>query len=64
MGGVSVVTDGAYRGQFGWSGGYGTDFFVDPDGTVCIVLTQVEMDDRIAELLSDLQGVRDTDSVH
>lgn len=57
--GVSVVTDGAYRGRFGWSGGYGTDFFVDPDGTVCIVLTQVEMDDRIAELLSDLQGVRD-----
>ncbi|MGO4102600.1 serine hydrolase domain-containing protein [Leifsonia sp. YAF41] len=55
--GVSVVTDGAHRGRFGWSGGLGTDFFVDPDGTICIVMTQVEMDERIFALLGELQGL-------
>ncbi|WP_426182165.1 serine hydrolase domain-containing protein [Microbacterium sp. TWP3-1-2b2] len=55
--GVSVVTDGPHRGRFGWSGGLGTDFFVDPDGTICIVMTQVEMSDRILALFSDLQGL-------
>lgn len=57
--GVSVVTEGAHRGRFGWSGGYGTDFFTDPDGTICVVLTQVEMDDQVMGLLTDLQSVRD-----
>ncbi len=57
--GASVVTEGPHRGRFGWSGGYGTDFFVDPDGTICILLTQVEMDARILALLGDLQAVRD-----
>lgn len=56
--GVSVVTDGPYQGRFGWSGGLGTDFFVDPDGTICLVMTQIEMDDRIGALLGELQGVR------
>ena len=49
--GVSVVADGPHRGRWGWSGGAGTDFFVDPDGTVGIMLTQVEMGGRIAPLL-------------
>ncbi|MCW4384195.1 beta-lactamase family protein [Salinibacterium sp. SYSU T00001] len=53
--GVSVVTGGPHRGRFGWSGGLGTDFFVDPDGTICIVMTQVEMDERIFGLLGELQ---------
>lgn len=57
--GVSVLTDGPHRGRFGWSGGLGTDFYVDPDGTICIVMTQVEMDDRIFGLLSELQGLRE-----
>ncbi|MDL9979729.1 serine hydrolase domain-containing protein [Microbacterium sp. ASV49] len=55
--GVSIVTDGAHRGRFGWSGGLGTDFFVDPDGTICVVMAQVEMDDRVFGLLGELQGV-------
>lgn len=53
--GVSVVTGGPHGGRFGWSGGLGTDFFVDPDGTICIVMTQVEMDEQILALFSDLQ---------
>ena len=49
--GVCTVADGPHRGRWGWSGGAGTDFFVDPDGAVGIVLTQVEMGGRIAPLL-------------
>ena len=55
--GVSVVTGGEHRGRFGWSGGLGTDFFVDADGTSCIVLTQVELDDRVFGMLGELQDV-------
>ncbi|MFC7457080.1 serine hydrolase domain-containing protein [Brachybacterium sp. GCM10030267] len=53
--GVSVVTDGPHRGRFGWSGGMGTDFFADPDGSICLVMTQVEMDEQIFALLGELQ---------
>ncbi|WP_243224949.1 serine hydrolase [Microbacterium sp. CIAB417] len=56
--GVSVVTGGPHRGRFGWSGGLGTDFFVDPDGTICIVMMQVEMDERVFALLGELQEMR------
>lgn len=55
--GVSVVTDGPHRGRFGWSGGLGTDFFVDPDGTICIVMTQVEMNERVFGLIGEVQGL-------
>lgn len=55
--GVSVVTGGPTLGRFGWSGGLGTDFFVDPDGTICIVLTQVEMGEQILGMLGELQRV-------
>jgi CubicO group peptidase (beta-lactamase class C family) len=41
--GVAVKTEGPQRGRIGWSGGQGTDFFVDQDGTVGILLTQVEL---------------------
>ena len=34
---------GTTGGRYGWSGGQGTDFFVDPDGTIGILLTQVEL---------------------
>ncbi|MDP3953027.1 serine hydrolase [Microbacterium sp.] len=57
--GVSVVTGGAHRGRFGWSGGLGTDFFVDPDGTICIVMTQVEMGESVLGLIGELQGLRE-----
>lgn len=55
--GVSVVTEGPHRGRWGWSGGQGTDFFVDPDGTIGIVLTQVEMDEQVMGLFADVQAL-------
>ncbi len=55
--GVSVVTGGPCRGRFGWSGGLGTDFFVDPDGRICIVMTQVEMNERVFGLLAELHAL-------
>ncbi|MGQ7786799.1 serine hydrolase domain-containing protein [Nesterenkonia sp. PF2B19] len=55
--GVSVVTEGPHRGRFGWSGGLGTDFFVDPDGRICLVMMQVAMDERVFALLGELRGI-------
>lgn len=51
--GVSVQTDGEHPGRWGWSGGLGTDFFVDLDGTIGILLTQVEMDAQLFHLLGE-----------
>lgn len=53
--GVSVITQGAHCGRFGWSGGQGTDFVVDPDGTVGILLTQVELGERMMPVLQEFQ---------
>lgn len=53
--GVAVVTEGEHAGRYGWSGGLGTDFFINPDGSFQILLTQVEMGPQIMELFSDLQ---------
>ena len=53
--GVSVLTAGDHAGRFGWSGGLGTDFFVDPDGSFRIVLTQLEMGPEVMRLFADLQ---------
>jgi len=53
--GVAVQTDGPHRGRYGWAGGLGTDFFVDPDGTVGILLTQVEMGAAMAPLIAEFQ---------
>jgi CubicO group peptidase (beta-lactamase class C family) len=55
--GVGVQTDGPHRGRYGWSGGQGTDFFVDPDGTVGILLTQVEMGERIWPVVGAFQAL-------
>ncbi len=55
--GVAVETSGDHRGRYGWSGGLGTDFSVDPDGTIGILLTQVGMDGRIMGLMSDFQSL-------
>lgn len=49
--GVCVVTDGPHRGRWGWSGGAGTDFFIDPDGTIGLLLTQVEIGERLSPVL-------------
>ena len=56
--GVGVEATGLHAGRYTWSGGQGTNFYVDPDGTVGILLTQVEMGDRIGRLISDFQEVR------
>ncbi|WP_341947221.1 serine hydrolase domain-containing protein [Microbacterium sp. LWH11-1.2] len=51
--GVAVVTEGDHAGRYGWSGGQGTDFSIDPDGSFQIVLTQVEMGEAVMELFAD-----------
>lgn len=55
--GVGVQTSGQHAGRYGWSGGQGTDFYVDPDGTIGILLTQVELGEPMMPLLSQFQDV-------
>jgi len=55
--GVAVQAQGPHRDRFGWSGGQGTDFFVDPDGRVAVLLTQVEMGPAIFPLIGEFQTV-------
>lgn len=55
--GVAVQTEGPHAGRYGWSGGLGTDFFVDPDGSFCVLMTQVEMGAEIMGLFADVQAV-------
>jgi CubicO group peptidase (beta-lactamase class C family) len=58
--GVTVKTEGPQRGRIGWSGGLGTDFFVDPDGTVGVLLTQVEMGKDTWPLIDQFQSLHET----
>ena len=55
--GVGVETRGPRRGRYGWSGGQGTNFYVDPDGTVGILLTQVEMGERVGAMVDEFQAL-------
>lgn len=55
--GVAVQTEGPHRGRVGWSGGLGTDFFLDPDGTVGIFMAQVEMGEELWPLLDQFQSL-------
>jgi len=55
--GVGVQTDGPLQGRYGWSGGQGTDFFVDQDGTVGILFTQVELGERMSPLLAEFKAL-------
>jgi CubicO group peptidase (beta-lactamase class C family) len=55
--GVAVKTEGPQRGRIGWSGGLGTDFFIDPDGTVGILLTQVELGEVMWPLVAQFQSL-------
>ena len=57
--GVAVKTEGSQRGRIGWSGGQGTDFFVDPDGTVGILLTQVELGEDMWPLVTKFQSLHE-----
>jgi CubicO group peptidase (beta-lactamase class C family) len=55
--GVGVATTGPRRGRYGWSGGQGTNFYVDPDGTVGILLTQVEMGEHMIGMVDEFQAL-------
>ncbi|KUG57457.1 penicillin-binding protein [Serinicoccus chungangensis] len=56
--GVGLEVGGEHAGRFGWSGGLGTDFWVDPDtGRYAVLLTQVEMGPAAFRLLADLQSL-------
>jgi CubicO group peptidase (beta-lactamase class C family) len=57
--GVAVRTAGPQRGRIGWSGGQGTDFFVDLDGTVGILLTQVEIGEHLWPLIEQFQALHE-----
>jgi len=57
--GVAVKTEGPQRGRIGWSGGLGTDFFADPDGTVGILLTQVELGEDMWPLIEQFQSLHE-----
>jgi len=55
--GVGVQTEGPQQGRYGWGGGQGTDFFVDRDGTIGILFTQVELGERMSPLLAEFQAL-------
>lgn len=55
--GVAVTTEGPRRRRYGWSGGQGTDFFVDGDGTVGILLTQTELGEQMWPLIAEFQAL-------
>ncbi len=55
--GVGVKTAGPQPGRYGWSGGQGTDFFVDRDGTVGILLTQVELGAHLWPMVEEFQAL-------
>ena len=57
--GVGVATAGVRAGRCGWSGGLGTNVFVDPDGTVGVRLAQVEMGERMRVPLTECQALTD-----
>lgn len=54
--GVGLTLTGDHAGRYGWSGGQGTNYFIDPDGTIAILLTQVEFGDATWALLGDFQA--------
>lgn len=51
--GVAMETEGESAGRYGWSGGQGTDFWIDRDGSFGIVLSQVEMGPEVMGLFAD-----------
>ena len=57
--GVAVKVDGPERGRFGWSGGQGTDFFADHDGTVGVLLTQVEFGKELWPMIAEFQKLHE-----
>ncbi|CAM3665198.1 serine hydrolase domain-containing protein [Isoptericola cucumis] len=55
--GVGVDVEGPRAGRFGWSGGLGTTFFVDPGGAAGVLATQVEVGARLQPLFDDFQAL-------
>jgi CubicO group peptidase (beta-lactamase class C family) len=55
--GVGVETTGPRRGRHGWSGGQGTNFYIDPDGTIGILMTQVEMGGHMAGMINEFHAL-------
>jgi CubicO group peptidase (beta-lactamase class C family) len=55
--GVGVQIEGPHRGRYGWSGGQGTHFFADPDGTIGILLTQVELGVQLSPMIEEFQAL-------
>ncbi len=53
--GVATEVVGEHRGRYGWSGGQGTDFAVDPDGRIGILLSQVELGPQLWPLIGAFQ---------
>ena len=53
--GVAMELSGDHRGRYGWSGGQGTDFAVDPGGRVGILLSQVELGPQLWSLIGAFQ---------
>jgi CubicO group peptidase (beta-lactamase class C family) len=58
--GLGVDTAGRRAGRYGWSGGLGTNFFVDPDGTVGVLLTQVAVGEWMQILLEEFHALPET----
>jgi hypothetical protein len=52
---VAIEATGPHRDRFTWSGGQGANFYVDPDGTIGILLTQVEMGATVIEVITEFQ---------
>jgi hypothetical protein len=57
--GVAVQTQGPQRGRIGWSAGQGRGFFVDPDGTAGVLLTQVGMGKDMWPLVAQSQSLHE-----
>jgi CubicO group peptidase (beta-lactamase class C family) len=57
--GVAVKTEEPQRRRIGWSGGLGTDFFAGPDGTVGVLLTQVELGEDMWPLIAEFQSLHE-----
>jgi CubicO group peptidase (beta-lactamase class C family) len=55
--GIAVTTAGDHPGRLGWTGGQGTTFYIDPDGTIVIFLSQVEADERMWPVFQEVHGL-------
>jgi len=55
---VSVVTDGPFAGAFGWDGGLGTSWLVDPrrDLAVVVLTQRLFESPQLPQLHRDLQA--------